>query len=129
MSLKSALDELSLYKRITHLELSLEALIKAVENMRVPQTIADAGMQIMIIGPVLENARKTLAEGRLPEEKPVCRSCQGEGKFIDTTYDRAGEERECGACFGTGKSTEEIRQMVKRAWRAETSETTVQTRP
>ena len=49
----------------------LEALTSAVERMRVPQTMADAALQItMTLGPAVRNAREFLNGAPPPEPKP-----------------------------------------------------------
>lgn len=52
----------ALTARVAELEAALRGLVSAVSNMRVPQSRADAAMQIMVtIGPALEAATAALA--------------------------------------------------------------------
>lgn len=44
-----------------------------------------------------------------------CPACGGVGRQIDTTYDRTGAEVECRPCFGSGKSADAIRRLLKAA--------------
>jgi len=41
---------------------ALKSLVDVVSSMRVPQTMADAALQVMTIGPALKRARKVLAQ-------------------------------------------------------------------
>lgn len=44
---------------------AVEALVAAVSNMRVPQTVVEAGIQIhLTIGPVLKQAREAVATAK-----------------------------------------------------------------
>lgn len=53
----------SLAQENEQLRKALRSLCDAVGNMRVPQTIADAGLQLTVtIGPALEHARRALTE-------------------------------------------------------------------
>jgi hypothetical protein len=53
---------LALLRELARKTAALGSLTDAIENMRVPRTIADAGLQVLVtIGPVVERARAALA--------------------------------------------------------------------
>lgn len=45
-----------------------------------------------------------------------CASCDGQGSFLDTTYDRGGAETQCSKCFGTGLPADRVRQIIRDAF-------------
>lgn len=44
--------------------------------------------------------------------KSKCKSCDGKGFLLDTTYDRSGELVECTKCYGTGRAQEAIYRLL-----------------
>ena len=45
-----------------------------------------------------------------------CPHCDGEGSFLDTTYDRSGAETRCSHCYGTGLPQKRVRQIIDDAF-------------
>jgi DnaJ-class molecular chaperone len=45
-----------------------------------------------------------------------CATCDGQGHFLDTTYDRTGAETQCQKCFGTGLPADRVRQIINDAF-------------
>lgn len=44
--------------------------------------------------------------------KGICKSCDGKGFILDTTYDRSGELVQHEVCYGTGLSRESIWKLL-----------------
>lgn len=66
---------------VAMLHAALEALTSAVENMRVPQTISDAALQIEItLGPVVKAARRALSI--IPLEPEFCTRCRVKADLV-----------------------------------------------
>ena len=42
----------------------------------------------------------------------VCRTCEGRGYFLDSTYDRAGINVSCGVCYGTGLHKKQVDKII-----------------
>jgi DnaJ-class molecular chaperone len=48
--------------------------------------------------------------------KERCQACDGEGYFLDTTYDRCGVTVRCGRCHGSGLNDVAVREIIDAAF-------------
>lgn len=66
----------------------------------------------------VETLKRKLAEAEAREKrtKEGCQSCDGKGFICDTTYDRTGENVQCGRCYGTGFPADRVAKIIRDAF-------------
>lgn len=56
------------------------------------------------------------AEEREQRTKTECMGCGGKGWFVDSTYDRSGEDVTCGRCHGSGLPAHTVQRIIRDAF-------------